>query len=98
MKNHLSKCPWVSGSDLTTRDGAVSTSEKVLHSCGCVLMQDGDKIGKKKKTDAGESLSMSPSDKHQRENKEASKGGLKCVEGRVLDMGGQNFPLFTPKR
>ena len=53
---------------------------------------------KKKKTDAGESLSMSPSDKHQRENKEASKGGLKCVEGRVLDMGGQNFPLFTPKR
>lgn len=41
---------------------------------------------------------MSPSDKHQRENKEASKGGLKCVEGRVLDMGGQNFPLFTPKR
>lgn len=49
MKNHLSKCPWVSGSDLTTRDGAVSTSEKVLHSCGCALMQDGDKIGKKKK-------------------------------------------------
>lgn len=53
---------------------------------------------KKKKTDAGESLSVCPSDKNQRENKEAGKGGLKCVESRVLDMGGQNFPLFTLKR
>lgn len=49
MKHYLSKYPQVSGSNLSTRDGAVSTTDKILDSGSYVLVQDGDKIEQRQK-------------------------------------------------
>ena len=53
MKNYLSKCSQMSGSELSTRDGTVNAIGKILHSGGHGPVQDGDKIGKKKKDGCG---------------------------------------------